>query len=117
MAISRQRPKYAQGTTEKVLLELFSMWSAPCPLLVNGSLNPYPQKQRHATIEHILLGNARNTQKQWIIYVSVQRAVNTTIEEEVFSMWFAYIHCWAKDVYSMGPPRDYVSGTEPNEIR
>jgi hypothetical protein len=45
----------------------------------------------------------------------MQRAVNTTIEEEVFSMWFAYFHCWATDTFSMGPPRDHISGTEPNE--
>jgi hypothetical protein len=32
-------------------------------------------------------------------------------------MWFAYIHCWATDVFSMDPPRNYVSGTEPNQIR
>jgi hypothetical protein len=35
---------------------------------------------------------------------AVQRAINITIEEEVFSMYFAYIHCWATDVFSMGPP-------------
>jgi hypothetical protein len=29
----------------------------------------------------------------------MQRAVNTTIVEEVFSMWFAYIHCWATDSF------------------
>jgi hypothetical protein len=33
----------------------------------------------------------------------MKRAVNTT-EEEVFLMWFAYIHCWATDMFSMGPP-------------
>jgi hypothetical protein len=46
----------------------------------------------------------------------MQRAVNITIEEEVFSMWFAYIHYGATDVFPTGPPRDYVSGTEPNEV-
>jgi hypothetical protein len=25
-------------------------------------------------------------------------------------MWFAYIHCGATDVFSMDPPRDYISG-------
>jgi hypothetical protein len=39
----------------------------------------------------------------------MHRAVNTTIEEEVFSMWFTYIHCWATDVPSMCPPRGYIS--------
>jgi hypothetical protein len=24
-------------------------------------------------------------------------------------MWFAYIHCSARDVFSMAPPRDYIS--------
>jgi hypothetical protein len=42
----------------------------------------------------------------------VQRVVNTTIEKEVFSMWFAYIHCWATDAFSMDPRRDCISGTE-----
>jgi hypothetical protein len=39
----------------------------------------------------------------------MQRAANTTIEETVFSMWFAYIHCGATDVFSMDPPQDYTS--------
>jgi hypothetical protein len=42
------------------------------------------------------------------------RAVNI-IEEEVFSVWFAYIHCWATDVFSMGPPRDYISSRVVNQ--
>jgi hypothetical protein len=42
---------------EKVLQELFSMWSAPCPLLGNGSLNTFPQKQTRGTIGDIFLGN------------------------------------------------------------
>jgi hypothetical protein len=45
----------------------------------------------------------------------MQRAVNTAIEENVFSVWFAYIHCWATDVFSMGPPRDYVSSPLVNQ--
>jgi hypothetical protein len=43
--ISRQRPKYAHATIEKVLQELFSMWSAPCPLLDNESLNTFPRQR------------------------------------------------------------------------
>jgi hypothetical protein len=31
-------------------------------------------------------------------------------------MWFAYIHCWATDVFSVSPPRDYISGTGPNQV-
>jgi hypothetical protein len=42
--ISRQRPKYAHATIEKVLQEMFSMLSAPYPLLGNGSLNTFLQK-------------------------------------------------------------------------
>jgi hypothetical protein len=45
----------------------------------------------------------------------MQRAVNTAIEEEVFSMWFAYIHCWETDVFSMDPPRDCISSRVVNE--
>jgi hypothetical protein len=56
-------------------------------------------------------GNSRITS------VAMQRAANTTIKVELFSMWFAYIHCWATDIFSMDPPRDYVSGTELNQIR
>jgi hypothetical protein len=37
--IFRQRQKYAHATMGKVLQDLFSMWSAPCPLLGNRSLN------------------------------------------------------------------------------
>jgi hypothetical protein len=32
-------------------------------------------------------------------------------------MWFAYIHCWATDLFFISPFRSYVSGTEPNQIR
>jgi hypothetical protein len=45
----------------------------------------------------------------------MQRAVNTTMEEAVFFVWFAYIHCWATDVSSMGPPRDYISSAAVNQ--
>jgi hypothetical protein len=30
-------------------------------------------------------------------------------------MWFAYIHCWAMDIFSMGPPRDYISSPVVNQ--
>jgi hypothetical protein len=55
--ISSQRPKFAQATMKKVLQIVFSMWSASCPLLGNGSLNTFPQKQTRGTIGHLLLGN------------------------------------------------------------
>jgi hypothetical protein len=46
----------------------------------------------------------------------MQRSVNKTIGEEVFSMWFAYIHCWATDVFYMSAPRLYKRyGTESRE--
>jgi hypothetical protein len=45
----------------------------------------------------------------------MERAVNTTIEKEVFSMWFAYIHCGANDVFSMEQPRDYISSPVINQ--
>jgi hypothetical protein len=38
-----------------------------------------------------------------ITSVAVQRAVNRTVEKAVFSMWFAYTHCWTTDVFSMDP--------------
>jgi hypothetical protein len=55
--MSKQRPKYVHATIEEVLKEVFSMWSAPFPLLGNGSLNTSPQKQTRGTIGHLLLGN------------------------------------------------------------
>jgi hypothetical protein len=45
----------------------------------------------------------------------MQRAVNTAIDEDVFSMWLGYIHCWATDVFSMGPLRDYISSPVVNQ--
>jgi hypothetical protein len=33
------------------------MWFAPCPLLGNGSLNTFPQKQTRGTVGDLLLGN------------------------------------------------------------
>jgi hypothetical protein len=43
----------------------------------------------------------------------MRRALNATIEEAVFSMWFAY--CWATDVFSVGPPGDYISSPVVND--
>jgi hypothetical protein len=45
--ISMQRPKYAHATIEKVLEEVFSVWSAPCPVLGNGPMN------RHSDTWHV----------------------------------------------------------------
>jgi hypothetical protein len=36
--------------------------------------------------------------------------------KEVLSILLAYIHCWAMDVFSMGPRRDYINGTEEYQI-
>jgi hypothetical protein len=44
----------------------------------------------------------------------MQRAVNTTIEEAVLCMWFAYIRYWATDVFSMASPGDYISSPVVN---
>jgi hypothetical protein len=33
----------------------------------------------------------------------------------MFSMWFAYIHCWAMNVFSMDPSRDYISSPVVNQ--
>jgi hypothetical protein len=70
-------------------------------LLGNDSVNTFPRQRT--------IGNNR------ITYVAMESAVNTTIEEEVFSMWFAYIHFWATNVFSMDPPQDYISGTVVNQ--
>jgi hypothetical protein len=45
----------------------------------------------------------------------MQRAINTTIEEEVFSTWFLYIYYLETDMFSVSPSRGYVCGTEPNQ--
>jgi hypothetical protein len=37
----------------------------------------------------------------------MQSAVNTTTAEEVFSVWFAYIHCGAMDVFYGSASRLY----------
>jgi hypothetical protein len=39
-------PKYAHAAIEGILRELFSMWSAPCALLGNGSLNTFTRNSR-----------------------------------------------------------------------
>jgi hypothetical protein len=51
----------------------------------------------------------------WITSSSMQQYNNTTIEKAVFSMWFAYIHFWATDMFSMAPPRDSVSSPAVNQ--
>jgi hypothetical protein len=45
----------------------------------------------------------------------MQRAVKTTIEEDVVSMWFAYIRCWVTDVFSMDSSRGYMSSPVVNQ--
>jgi hypothetical protein len=40
--ISRKCPKYMHATVGKMLKELCSVWSVPCPLLDNGLLNTFP---------------------------------------------------------------------------
>jgi hypothetical protein len=46
--------------------------------------------------------------------IAVQRAI-IRIEEELFSMWFAYVHCWATDVFPMGSPREYINSPVVNQ--
>jgi hypothetical protein len=41
--------------------------------------------------------------------------VNTTVEEAMFSVFFAHIHCWATDVFSVGPLRNYISSPVVNQ--
>jgi hypothetical protein len=41
--------------------------------------------------------------------------VVSTIEVEVFSMWFSYSHWWPTDVFSMCPPLDYTSSPVVNQ--
>jgi hypothetical protein len=43
----------------------------------------------------------------------MQRAVNTTIEEEVF-LCGSHISIAGQRMFSMGPPQDYISGAKPN---
>jgi hypothetical protein len=99
--ISRQRPKYAHAILERGFQEVFSIWSAPCPLLGNGSIT-------------LSRGNGY-TDNNRITPVAMQRAVNTTIEEKVFSISFAYIHCWATDVFSVVLLRDYICSVVLNQ--
>jgi hypothetical protein len=82
-------------------LRCYKLWHVD-PLLGNDSVKTFPRQR--------IRGSNR------ITFVSMQRDVKTTILEELFYMWFAYIHCWATDVFSMGPPRDYISSTEWNEL-
>jgi hypothetical protein len=44
--ISRQCLKYAHATLEKVLGEVFSMWSVPCTLLGNGPIDMHSDNRR-----------------------------------------------------------------------
>jgi hypothetical protein len=41
--------------------------------------------------------------------------MNATIEEAVFSMWFADIHCGATDKSSMDTLRDHISSSVVNQ--
>jgi hypothetical protein len=73
---------------------MFSMWSSPCPLLSNGSLNTSAEGKTRKNRTSLArqrpqyAGNSRTTS------VVMQRALDTTIEE-VFSILVLYIHCLA----------------------
>jgi hypothetical protein len=43
--------------------------------------------------------------------------VNTTIEEAVFSVWLAYIHCWATDVFYWTASGLYKFSSRKSEVR
>jgi hypothetical protein len=47
--------------------------------------------------------------------VTCRSISRTIIEEQLFSIWFAYIHCWVTDVFSMDSPRDYISSPVVNQ--
>jgi hypothetical protein len=78
---------------------------------------------KHIPAEANTRNNRTSTVKQRLQYafnnritpVAMQRVVNTTIKEAIFSIWLAYIHCWATDVFSVGPPRDYISNPVVNQ--
>jgi hypothetical protein len=78
---------------------------------------------KHIPAEANARNNTTSTVKQRLQYafnnritpVAMQRVVNTTIKEAMFSIWLAYIHCWATDVFSVGPPRDYISNPVVNQ--
>jgi hypothetical protein len=44
--VSRQRPEYAHATKERVLEEVFSMYSESCPVLGNGPIYTHSDKRR-----------------------------------------------------------------------
>jgi hypothetical protein len=44
--ISRQHPKYAHATIEKILEEVFSVWSAPRPVLGNWPIETHSDNRR-----------------------------------------------------------------------
>jgi hypothetical protein len=64
-----------------------------------------------------LIGKANNKYagSTRITSVSMQLAVNTTIKEAVFYIWFVCIHCWVKDMFSIVPPQDYISSPVVNQ--
>jgi hypothetical protein len=73
---STQRPKYAHATIENLLEEVFSMWSAPCPVLGNGSIDTHSDTEEVFSMWSApcpVLGNG-----------SIDTHSDT---EEVFSMW------------------------------
>jgi hypothetical protein len=100
---------YTKKTVSSLLLlpstphgqsSFFILWHVD-PLLGKDSVNTSP-KQR-------IRSNSRITS------VAMQHAVNTTTEEEAFSVWFEYINCWATDVLSMDSPGDYISSPVVNQ--
>jgi hypothetical protein len=88
------------GCKHQLWYMLIILWHVD-PLLDNDSVNTFPA--------------VTNTQATiWWLFVAMKRSVNTSMEEEAFYMWFAYIYFWESDVFSSCPPRDC---TEPNQMR
>jgi hypothetical protein len=91
--ISIQRQIYAHATIGKVLQEVFCMWPAPYPLLRNGSLNTFPQKQTCGTIGDLLLGNGavnRLCQQHRLFSVGSMQSGYQRVE---FQSW-QFRSCW-----------------------
>jgi hypothetical protein len=60
--ISRQCPKYAHPTVERVLEKVFSMWSAPCPVLGNGQIDTHSNNRRGVFYVACVMLSAGNSQ-------------------------------------------------------
>jgi hypothetical protein len=97
--VTKGRPRISRQ--DNIKMDLIEILCHVDSMLVNDSVNTFL--------------NNEYTGNNWITFVSMQRVVNTAIEEEVFSMWFTYIHCWATGVFSMDPARDCICNPVVNQ--